>query len=54
MNLRDVVYSPTGLIHLIAAVVSLVTGTAVLLLEMERAYHTTIGYIYIMAMPVNE
>lgn len=47
-----IVYSPTGFIHLIAAIISLITGTTVLALKKGTAIHIKIGYMYIISMLV--
>ena len=44
------VYDATGAIHLIAAIISLISGTAILILPKGTALHKKIGYIYVAAM----
>lgn len=44
------VYSPTGFIHLIAAVIALLTGTLVLSLQKGTKLHIKIGYVYVISM----
>jgi uncharacterized membrane protein len=45
-----IVYSSTGTIHLIAAIISLITGTAVLALKKGTKIHIKMGYLYIASM----
>jgi uncharacterized membrane protein len=46
----NLVYSPTGFIHLITAVIALITGTAVLSLKKGTKLHIKIGYVYVISM----
>lgn len=48
--MENLVYSPTGFIHLIAAVIALITGTLVLSLKKGTKLHTKIGYVYVISM----
>lgn len=50
--MQNIVYSPTGFIHLIAAIISLITGTAVLAFKKGTNLHIKIGYAYIASMLV--
>lgn len=45
-----IVYSITGLIHLIAAIFALMTGTAILLMQKGSDWHIKIGYTYVISM----
>lgn len=47
-----IIYSTTGLIHFIAAIVALVTGTAVLIIKKGTKNHKTTGYVYTGSMLV--
>lgn len=44
------VYSPTGLVHLIAATIALITGTLVLTKKKGTTKHKKIGYVYTISM----
>ena len=48
--MEAIVYSQTGFIHLVSAVVALITGTAVLLLKKGSKLHIKLGYTYIGSM----
>lgn len=50
--LLSITHSPTGVIHLIAASLSLAAGAAVLLLPKGTLLHRRIGYVYTVAMVV--
>lgn len=50
MNLSNIVFSTTGLVHLILSMLSLVFGTMVLIKRKGTAPHKTIGYAYSLSM----
>lgn len=47
-----IVYSTWGLLHLVAAVLSLAFGTAVLVMPKDSRYHKQTGYAYLAGMAV--
>ena len=47
-----IVFSTTGLVHLVAASLALLTGAGVLLLPKATALHKRVGYVYFAAMLV--
>lgn len=52
--MHTLVHSPTGLIHLIASLLSLLAGTLVLVMAKGTRIHKTIGYAYgIFMLTVN-
>lgn len=48
--LLSFLHSTTGLVHLVAAVIALATGAAVLLLPKATVTHRRVGYVYTAAM----
>lgn len=50
--LLSITHSPTGLVHLIAALIALVAGTGVLLADKGTRLHVRAGYVYVAAMVV--
>lgn len=46
----DMIQSTEGLIHTIAGVIALLTGTLVLILKKGTKLHTRIGYVYVVVM----
>ena len=52
MNTENIVSSDIGLIHLIASVLALITGTLVLFLTKGTQLHKKIGYTYVTSMTI--
>jgi len=48
--MNSLIHSPTGLIHLIASMISLISGTLVLVLTKGTRIHKSIGYVYCLFM----
>lgn len=48
--MNSLIHSPTGLIHLVASIISLISGTFVLVLTKGTRIHKLIGYIYCLFM----
>jgi uncharacterized membrane protein len=48
--MNSLIHSPTGLVHLIACMISLLSGTFVLIMEKGTRTHKSIGYIYFIFM----
>jgi len=48
----DMIQSTEGLIHAIAGVIALITGTLVLILKKGTILHIRIGYVYVVSMLV--
>ncbi|HPW62954.1 MAG TPA: hypothetical protein PLJ13_11710, partial [Cyclobacteriaceae bacterium] len=48
--MNSLIHSPTGLIHLVASMISLISGTLVLVLTKGTRIHKSIGYIYCLFM----
>lgn len=48
--MNSLIHSPTGLIHLTASMISLISGTLVLVLTKGTRIHKSIGYIYLIFM----
>jgi len=48
--MNSLIHSPTGLIHLIASMISLICGTLVLVLPKGTRIHKSSGYIYFIFM----
>jgi len=48
----SIIHSTTGLIHLIAALVAMLTGAVVLLRPKGTTWHKRIGYVYVASMVV--
>jgi hypothetical protein len=45
-------HDTTGLIHLVAAICSMVTGTMILIIEKGTGLHKKTGYFYVLSMAV--
>jgi len=50
MNSLALYHDSTGLFHLIVAIISLITGTMVLLLKKGTKRHKQVGYLYAISM----
>ena len=50
--MENIIFSDTGLVHLVSAVVALLTGAAVLFLPKATPLHKRVGYVYAAAMTV--
>jgi len=48
--MNSIIHSPTGLVHLIACMISLLSGTFVLVMEKGTRIHKSLGYIYFTFM----
>ncbi len=48
--MENLVHSPTGFIHLLAALIALIFGTLVLASRKGTARHKKLGYIYVVSM----
>jgi len=48
--MNSLIHSPTGLIHLIVSMISLLCGTLVLVLAKGTRIHKSSGYIYLICM----
>lgn len=48
--MENLVYSATGFVHLIAAIIALITGTLVLSMKKGTDLHIKIGYAYVISM----
>lgn len=52
MNFNNLVSGEIGLTHLLASIIALMSGTAVLLLKKGTGVHKRVGYIYALSMLV--
>jgi len=52
MNFDHIISNNTGLVHLIASIIALITGTMVLYNLKGTNYHKKVGYIYTASMTV--
>lgn len=52
LEMLEMIQSNTGLVHFIAGVIALITGTLVLLIKKGTKLHKRIGYIYVISMLV--
>lgn len=50
--MEHIVGDTNGLIHLIAAIIALITGSLVLLLKKGTQLHRQIGYVYVVSMGI--
>tara|TARA_R110000850_G_scaffold277086_1_gene422278 strand:- start:4412 stop:4885 length:474 start_codon:yes stop_codon:yes gene_type:complete len=50
--MENIVHNEMGLVHLLASVVALVSGTIVLFSQKGTKRHKTVGYIYLISMLV--
>lgn len=48
----DFYHDSVGLIHLISAIIALITGTMILVMKKGTLNHKRIGYVYVAAMAV--
>ncbi len=48
--MNSIIHSPIGLVHLIACMISLLSGTFVLVMEKGTRIHKSLGYIYFTFM----
>lgn len=48
--LASIVFSTTGLIHLIFSIIAMITGALILILKKGTATHKKIGYFYTLSM----
>ena len=48
--LNDIIHSAIGWFHFLTAIISLITGTIVLLNTKGTLFHKRVGYVYVIAM----